>query len=280
MKSGETGGRENAALDALLARARQGDADAFGELYRQFYPRVRGLCRHFLGSPEAAEDAAAEVFLRAQRAMRTYDSALPFPRWLLSIANPAASIGGKTDIKVVRPRRADWTTPRFYVQKAIGLAIVFLLGLLVFWAFPALRSVRVAGGAELAKATGVGFLAFVAPPVAAFVLFIVLIGIGILAKAFLIATLIPILITVLWLLTLYLSKVVVGLTIGQAIVKSAEPARIAVPLLVGLVVVYILVSLPVVGHALNFCVWLIGLGVGILHFWRLRRPAAPPPLPA
>jgi len=38
-----------------------------------------------LGSTEAAEDAASEVFLRVQRSMNSYDSALPFPRWLLSI---------------------------------------------------------------------------------------------------------------------------------------------------------------------------------------------------
>jgi RNA polymerase sigma-70 factor (ECF subfamily) len=77
----------NEPLEPVVRRARGGDADAFGELYRQFYPRVLGLCRHLLGSREAAEDAAGEVFIRVQRAMKTFDSALPFPRWLLSIAS-------------------------------------------------------------------------------------------------------------------------------------------------------------------------------------------------
>ena len=74
-------------LELSVRRAREGDAGAFGELYHQFYPRVLGLCRHLLGSREAAEDATGEVFIRVQRAMKTFDSALPFPRWLLSIAS-------------------------------------------------------------------------------------------------------------------------------------------------------------------------------------------------
>jgi len=76
---------EGGTLDAVVKRACAGDEDAFAELYRQFRRRVFGLCQHFLG-PAAAEDASSEVFLRAKRAMSSYDSALPFQRWVLSIA--------------------------------------------------------------------------------------------------------------------------------------------------------------------------------------------------
>ena len=191
--------------------------------------------------------------------------------------DPAASIGGKTDIKFAPARPSPWLRPRFYVQKALGLAIVFLLGLFMYWLFPVLRTARVAGGTELAKSVGVGFLALVAPPVAACVLFIILIGIGILARVFLFATLIPLLITVLWLLTLYLSKVVVGLAVGRALSKSPPGKSIAMPLLLGLVVVYIVISLPILGHVLNLGVWLVGLGIGVLHLWRHHRALAPLP---
>jgi len=76
---------EGGTLDAVVKRACAGDDDAFAELYRQFRRRVFGLCQHFLGFV-AAEDASSEVFLRAKRAMSSYDSALPFQRWVLSIA--------------------------------------------------------------------------------------------------------------------------------------------------------------------------------------------------
>jgi RNA polymerase sigma-70 factor (ECF subfamily) len=84
--SGTAEAMDEAALGALVRKARGGDAEAFAGLYGQYSRRVFGLCRHLLGTPEAAEDATSEVFLRAQRAMRSYDSALPFPRWLFSIA--------------------------------------------------------------------------------------------------------------------------------------------------------------------------------------------------
>jgi len=76
-----------AMLSEILERARAGDSAAFAELYRQFYRRVFALCRHLLASPTQAEDAASEVFVRLQAAMKSYDCSLPFPQWLLGIAS-------------------------------------------------------------------------------------------------------------------------------------------------------------------------------------------------
>jgi RNA polymerase sigma-70 factor (ECF subfamily) len=75
------------ALETILERAQAGEAQAWAELYRRFSRRVFGLSRHLLGSTAAAEDATSEVFLRVQRSMKSYDPALPFPAWLLSIAS-------------------------------------------------------------------------------------------------------------------------------------------------------------------------------------------------
>jgi RNA polymerase sigma-70 factor (ECF subfamily) len=63
------------------------DRETFAELYREFHPRVLGLCRYLLGSPNEAEDASSEVFARLPRAIKTYDSALPFSRWVSSVAS-------------------------------------------------------------------------------------------------------------------------------------------------------------------------------------------------
>jgi RNA polymerase sigma-70 factor (ECF subfamily) len=59
---------------------------AFAELYQAHYRQVRGLCRQLLRSPERAEDAAQEAFLRAYRALGDYDRAQPFGGWIMSIA--------------------------------------------------------------------------------------------------------------------------------------------------------------------------------------------------
>lgn len=87
MKATEANRMEVGALDAVIRRARAGDEAAFGELFRAYRRRVFGLCRHLLGSLDAAEEATGEVFLRAHKAMKSYDTALPFDRWLLSIAS-------------------------------------------------------------------------------------------------------------------------------------------------------------------------------------------------
>jgi RNA polymerase sigma-70 factor (ECF subfamily) len=62
------------------------DEAAFAELYRTHYARVRGLCRHLLGSTPRGEDAAQEAFLRAYRTFASYDRKQPFEAWIMSIA--------------------------------------------------------------------------------------------------------------------------------------------------------------------------------------------------
>ena len=48
--------------------------------------RVFGLCRLLLVSATEAEDATNGVFVRIQRAMASYDRAIPFSQWALAIA--------------------------------------------------------------------------------------------------------------------------------------------------------------------------------------------------
>ena len=73
-------------LQSVIERARGHDAEALGEIYRRYVPRVFGLCRYMLDSRESAEDVTGEVFLKLQRLMESYDGSIPFPRWLLRVA--------------------------------------------------------------------------------------------------------------------------------------------------------------------------------------------------
>jgi RNA polymerase sigma-70 factor (ECF subfamily) len=59
----------------------------FTDIYKAHYRRIFSLCRYLLNSYDAAEDAAHEVFLRAQRKLATYDPSLPFSSWLTGIAS-------------------------------------------------------------------------------------------------------------------------------------------------------------------------------------------------
>ncbi len=73
-------------LESVIERARGHDAEALGEIYHRYVRRVFGLCRYMLDSRESAEDATSEVFLKLQRSIESYDSSIPFPRWLLRVA--------------------------------------------------------------------------------------------------------------------------------------------------------------------------------------------------
>ena len=64
-----------------------GDSSELGELYRSLAPRVLGLCQRMLGAHSEAEDAAQEVFLKAQLGLSGYDRGRPFEAWLLGIAS-------------------------------------------------------------------------------------------------------------------------------------------------------------------------------------------------
>lgn len=61
-------------------------AAAFGELFESHEAVVGRLCSRMLGRGAAAEDAVSEVFLRAQRALASYDAERPFRPWILAIA--------------------------------------------------------------------------------------------------------------------------------------------------------------------------------------------------
>lgn len=85
-------------LERVIERARGHDAEALGEIYRQYVRRVFGLCRHMLDSRERAEDATNEVFLKLQRSIESFDGSIPFARWLLRVA-------GNQCIDVLRRQR-------------------------------------------------------------------------------------------------------------------------------------------------------------------------------
>lgn len=69
-----------------IAAAVNGDIKAFERLYRQYSPRIYGLCRHLTGQREAAEDCTQETFVAAWRAIGGFERRSLFSSWLHRIA--------------------------------------------------------------------------------------------------------------------------------------------------------------------------------------------------
>lgn len=86
----------------LIQRACSGDANAFEELVKTYYPSILNFSYRLLGNRADAEDVTQEVFLRAGRKLTSLKDSSAFDSWLFSIASSASR-----DMIRKRSRQAD-----------------------------------------------------------------------------------------------------------------------------------------------------------------------------
>jgi RNA polymerase sigma-70 factor (ECF subfamily) len=70
----------------LVARAQQGDEEAFAALYEMHKRRVYSLCLRMTGNTAEAEDLAQEAFLQLFRKISTFRGESAFSTWLHRLA--------------------------------------------------------------------------------------------------------------------------------------------------------------------------------------------------
>ena len=181
----------------------------------------------------------------------------------------SATVGGETIVDVHEPSREEdgmlsaWTI----ALTALWLAAAFLSGMLLLWALPALRRVPLDNLGGILSSAGVGFLILTAMPVLSAVLAVTLIGLPT-----------GLVIAAVWALGLYVSKIVVAHFLGNTLLrpKRQDPRSLVLPLLLGLVLVLIAVSLPYVGWVINLLLVVLGLGaMGQALYRSVRHRAAP-----
>lgn len=69
----------------LVRRAQRGDADAFGELVRQYQRRAASLAYRLVGNSSDAADVTQDAFVRAYRGLVQLEDPARFGGWLLRI---------------------------------------------------------------------------------------------------------------------------------------------------------------------------------------------------
>lgn len=105
---------DGATIDAaLIERSREGDTDAFRQLFGRKHRRVYLIAYQILGDTGRAEDVAQEVFLRLWHHCASYNEAFSLDSWLARIATNRA-------IDHWRARRAD--SSRLVWSDAAGAA--------------------------------------------------------------------------------------------------------------------------------------------------------------
>ena len=70
----------------LLAQARGGNLFAFEEVVRRYQRRVYGVAYRIVRRHDVADDVAQEAFIRAHKALPSFDTTRPFGPWICRIA--------------------------------------------------------------------------------------------------------------------------------------------------------------------------------------------------
>lgn len=148
--------REAAWVRSRVERARRGDREAFGDLYRRYGRLVHGILLARL-PPGETQDLVQEVFLRALRKLRSLRDPGAFAPWLATLARRAAADHLTARRKWPESRVDDPPALRIAPARTPeGLAVLQALSRLpeAYRETLLLRLVEGMSGREIAAATG------------------------------------------------------------------------------------------------------------------------------
>lgn len=74
----------------MIAAAKQGDKQAFYQLYQHYIGRVYAICWRLLANKQQAEDASQEIFIKVWQQLPSFRGDSEFTTWLHSIATRSA----------------------------------------------------------------------------------------------------------------------------------------------------------------------------------------------
>jgi len=104
--------------ERLVARLRGGDSRAFEAIYDRYERPIRSFCRHMLGQPEDADDAAQHTFLAAYRELVGSEKQIDLRPWLFTVARNRC----RTLLRA-RYRGMAFSEPMEYEPSAEGLGV-------------------------------------------------------------------------------------------------------------------------------------------------------------
>ncbi|ACY19109.1 RNA polymerase sigma factor [Haliangium ochraceum] len=104
------------AAAALVARAKRGDDSAFGELVRRYRERIFALALHLTGRESDADDITQDVFLKAYRALESFEGRSEFFTWVYRM-----TVNRSLNVRRDRKRRSETTMDDPRVDRAVAV---------------------------------------------------------------------------------------------------------------------------------------------------------------
>ena len=89
---------------ALVAKAREGDSQAYNQLINRYSPKIYRLAKHITQHDEDAEDVLQETFLKAFQHLGDFQGQSKFYTWIVRIAV-------NESLMKLRKRKSDRTVP-------------------------------------------------------------------------------------------------------------------------------------------------------------------------
>ena len=111
--------REAATASALVAAAKAGDQRAFEALVRRYRRRIYALALHIVGHASEADDIAQDVFLKAYRALGSFEGRSQFFTWVYRMT-VNRSLNARRD-RARREERSDTLTDDPRVELAVAV---------------------------------------------------------------------------------------------------------------------------------------------------------------
>jgi cytoskeletal protein CcmA (bactofilin family) len=181
--------------------------------------------------------------------------------------SPTAKLGSPVEFTLKKHERGpNYSSPRFYWHQILLWGASFVFGLVVLLLAPGFFFDVERACGKSAQAIGFGLLFLFATPIAAIIVCVTIVGLGVGISTLL-----------LYFIAIYSAQVYVGSWVGEKILGSGVGVGAGLGrLALGLLLLRAVGMLPYLGHWISFLVVAWGMGAMVLALYRYTRPQLAP----
>jgi cytoskeletal protein CcmA (bactofilin family) len=182
--------------------------------------------------------------------------------------SPKAKLASPVEFKKLEHKR-DYRQGKYYVWQVIWAAAFVLFGLVLMTLMPKFSQDAVKSSEEYGAAAGLGVLVMCGVPIAAVIACVTVVGLFIGISTLFI-----------WYASLYFAQIIVGTLVGQWLMgRTSELWPLIGRMAVGVVIVRLSTTIPVIGGWIKLGVIIWGLGAISIALYRRFQPVIAPGMP-